>query len=132
MINAWDFNSTTDLTGHEAVGLSKLSIFKRPVDTLYLVDNEDGPWRPIITDVEGAIFTTTYGRLPIWPTGKRPQARGYTRNAGSPPSDTAARARTSFTWMAMQHLRIPSSSPTMISGRSRGNSLQPCNAALKV
>jgi len=53
VINAWDFNSTTDLKGHEAIGLSKLSIFKRPVDTLYLVDNAAGPWRPIITDVEG-------------------------------------------------------------------------------
>jgi len=54
VVNAWDFNSPTDLTGHEAIGISKLSNFKRPVDTLYLVDNEDGPWRPIITDLEGA------------------------------------------------------------------------------
>jgi prepilin-type processing-associated H-X9-DG protein len=54
VVNAWDFNSKTDLTGHEAIGVSKLSAFLRPVDTLYLVDNENGPWRPIITDLSGA------------------------------------------------------------------------------
>jgi prepilin-type N-terminal cleavage/methylation domain-containing protein/prepilin-type processing-associated H-X9-DG protein len=53
VVNAWDFTSTTDMTGREAIGVTKLSTFRRPTDTLYLVDNEDGPWRPIITSLEG-------------------------------------------------------------------------------
>jgi prepilin-type processing-associated H-X9-DG protein len=41
VVNAWDFTGPTDLTGHEAQGGTKLSTFKRPTETLYLVDNED-------------------------------------------------------------------------------------------
>jgi prepilin-type N-terminal cleavage/methylation domain-containing protein/prepilin-type processing-associated H-X9-DG protein len=53
VVNAWDFASRTDPSGFEATGVSKLSNFQRPTDTIYLVDNEDGDWRPIITDVTG-------------------------------------------------------------------------------
>jgi prepilin-type N-terminal cleavage/methylation domain-containing protein/prepilin-type processing-associated H-X9-DG protein len=53
VVNAWDFASPTDPSGFEAAGVSKLSNFRRPTDTIYLVDNEDGDWRPVITDVTG-------------------------------------------------------------------------------
>ena len=49
--NAWQFSSPLDKVGYELNGLSKVSRFKRPVDTIYLADNEYGPWRPIITDL---------------------------------------------------------------------------------
>jgi prepilin-type N-terminal cleavage/methylation domain-containing protein/prepilin-type processing-associated H-X9-DG protein len=54
VVNAWDFNSPTDLGGFEARGVTKLSSFQRPTDTLYLVDNEAGAWRPVITNLLGA------------------------------------------------------------------------------
>ncbi len=49
--NAWQFSSRTDQTGHELNGLYKISRIQRPTDTIYLADNESGPWRPVITDL---------------------------------------------------------------------------------
>jgi len=49
VVNAWQFSSPQDLVGYELNGLSKVSRFQRPVDTIYLADNEYGSWRPIIT-----------------------------------------------------------------------------------
>ena len=51
VVNAWDFVSPTDTTGFQATGTSMLSEFQRPAETLFLVDNESGPWRPIVTEV---------------------------------------------------------------------------------
>ncbi len=47
--NSWEFNSPFDNVGHEVTGPTKLSRVQRPVDTIYLADDEDGAWRPIIT-----------------------------------------------------------------------------------
>jgi len=49
VVNAWKFGGPLDTTGSEQVGLSRLSRFQRPADTIYLADNEHGAWRPIIT-----------------------------------------------------------------------------------
>jgi len=49
--NAWQFSSLADQTGHELNGLYKISRIQRPTDTIYLADNESGPWRPVITDL---------------------------------------------------------------------------------
>ena len=38
-------------TGRELNGLYKISRIQRPTDTIYLADNESGPWRPVITDL---------------------------------------------------------------------------------
>lgn len=51
VVNAWQFNSPVDPVGSELVGLSKLNRIQRPVDTIFLADNESGAWRPIITDL---------------------------------------------------------------------------------
>jgi prepilin-type N-terminal cleavage/methylation domain-containing protein/prepilin-type processing-associated H-X9-DG protein len=51
VVNAWQFSSPLDPVGYELTGLSKVSRFRRPVDTIYLADNEYGSWRPIITDL---------------------------------------------------------------------------------
>ncbi len=48
VINDWTFSSRTDVTGTSVGEATKLSVFKRPAHTIYLADNEDGVWRPII------------------------------------------------------------------------------------
>jgi prepilin-type N-terminal cleavage/methylation domain-containing protein/prepilin-type processing-associated H-X9-DG protein len=51
VVNAWSFSSPLDPSGWELIGVSKISRFQRPVDTIYLADNEYGVWRPLITDL---------------------------------------------------------------------------------
>src|SRR6185295_5240595 len=51
VVNAWTFNSPLDPVGSQLTGLSKLSRFQRPAETIYLADNENGSWRPIITSL---------------------------------------------------------------------------------
>jgi prepilin-type N-terminal cleavage/methylation domain-containing protein/prepilin-type processing-associated H-X9-DG protein len=51
VINSWKFSSPLDTVGSEQIGPSKLNRIQRPVDTIYLADNEYGSWRPIITDL---------------------------------------------------------------------------------
>ena len=48
VINDWTFSSKTDTTGTSVGRPTKLSVFKRPAQTIYLADNEAGSWRPII------------------------------------------------------------------------------------
>ena len=49
--NSWRFASPTDMVGTELIGLSNIARVKRPADTIYLADNENGSWRPIISDL---------------------------------------------------------------------------------
>jgi len=49
VVNAWDFTSTRDKNGYEQLGLSKITDFRQPADSAYLLDNEDNTWRPIVT-----------------------------------------------------------------------------------
>ena len=51
VVNSWQFSSLADKVGYELNGLSKISRIKKPVDTIYLADNEYGSWRPIISDL---------------------------------------------------------------------------------
>ncbi len=55
VINAWKFTGPTDRVGSEQVGPSRLTAFEIPSDTIHLTDNENGPWRPIITGYQDAI-----------------------------------------------------------------------------
>jgi prepilin-type processing-associated H-X9-DG protein len=48
VINDWTFSSRTDISGTSIGRPTKLSVFKRPAYTVYMADNEDGDWRPII------------------------------------------------------------------------------------
>ena len=50
VINGWGFSSESDMVGREYSTPTKLSKLSRHAETLYLVDNESGPWRPIITN----------------------------------------------------------------------------------
>ncbi len=49
VINAWKFRNTTDRVGSEQVGPSKVTEFRKPAQSIFLADNENGSWRPIIT-----------------------------------------------------------------------------------
>ena len=50
VVNSWQFSSPSDTVGYELTGMAKMSRIQRPVDTIYLADNEYGSWRPIITE----------------------------------------------------------------------------------
>jgi prepilin-type N-terminal cleavage/methylation domain-containing protein/prepilin-type processing-associated H-X9-DG protein len=52
VINDWTFSSRTDTSGTSVGKPTKLSVFKRPAETIYLADNEAGPWRPIIENAK--------------------------------------------------------------------------------
>ena len=48
VMNDWTFSSRTDNSGTSVGKPTKLSVFRRPARTIYMADNEDGDWRPII------------------------------------------------------------------------------------
>jgi len=49
--NAWQFSSPTDQVGSEIVGLTKVTKVQQPVNTVYFADNENGSWRPVISEL---------------------------------------------------------------------------------
>jgi len=55
VVNSWQFSNRIDTRGSEIDGLAKLSRIKKPADTIYFADNEDGSWRPIISDLTTTI-----------------------------------------------------------------------------
>lgn len=55
VINAWKFNSITDMTGTEQIGPSKITAFQQPANSVHIGDNEDGHWRPIVTGIRDAV-----------------------------------------------------------------------------
>ncbi len=73
VVNSWQFSSPLDRVGTEVTGLTRLSKVQRPVDTIYFADDENGPWRPIITDL-GAIGSTELND--VWSPSHLPYAPG--------------------------------------------------------
>lgn len=51
VVNAWQFSGPNDVVGSEILGLQKINRIEKPTETIYLADNENGPWRPIFTGV---------------------------------------------------------------------------------
>jgi hypothetical protein len=71
----------------EQVGPSKLTAFEMPSDTIHLVDNENGSWRPIITGYQDAITDLNDVWSPAHlPYSEAPPSGVSTRNAASPPA----------------------------------------------
>ncbi len=68
IVNGWDFDDRNDRTGHETTEHSRLTDCKRPAETLYLVDNEDGSWRSVITSATD----DGINRCDIWNPGHLP------------------------------------------------------------
>ena len=48
VVNAWRFNDVRDTVGYQQIGPSKITAFQEPSNSVYLLDSEDGSWRPII------------------------------------------------------------------------------------
>jgi prepilin-type N-terminal cleavage/methylation domain-containing protein/prepilin-type processing-associated H-X9-DG protein len=71
-------NSWGDLNDQEFMGGFNITKFKYPGGKVYLADNEDGDWRPIIEDEDD--FNVNRGVLDVWhldhlPTGPDNQRR---------------------------------------------------------
>jgi prepilin-type processing-associated H-X9-DG protein len=62
VVSSWTFDSKTDMTGHEITAPTKLNTFKYPMTTVYMADNEEGEWRPVIEDENDDDIQ----RLDIW------------------------------------------------------------------
>jgi prepilin-type N-terminal cleavage/methylation domain-containing protein len=75
VVNAWKFTSPADKVGSEEVGLVRLSKIQVPSETVYLADNENGSWRPVISSlaITGSIELNDVwspDHLPYKPDGK--------------------------------------------------------------
>jgi prepilin-type N-terminal cleavage/methylation domain-containing protein len=78
VVNGWTFSSATDPTGTEVIGLTRMTKIRRPSDTVYLADREDGTdFGPItVTD------PTTYSdRYDVWKPTHLPYRANGTENA---------------------------------------------------
>jgi len=66
VINGWTFRDQNDTVGSEIREPTKYDVFRTPVTTAYLADNEAGSWRPIIEDEHSRelsrcdVFTATH------------------------------------------------------------------------
>ncbi len=87
VLNSW-LNDT-----NEFIGLTKLSEFRHPHSTIYMADNEDGPWRDIVRDVQiiqniGGFDVWEPPHLPTGPDGSRRVAqRRHNRKKRDPIND---------------------------------------------
>ncbi|MCC6234750.1 MAG: prepilin-type N-terminal cleavage/methylation domain-containing protein [Verrucomicrobiales bacterium] len=79
VINAWKFSSPKDRTGTEQVGPSRLGGFQLPAETIHLTDNENGPWRPIVTGFQDAITDLN----DVWSVSHLPYSEGTANNPAS-------------------------------------------------
>jgi len=83
VVNSW--SSSPSRT--EDSGLMKMSTFQRPADTIYLVDNEDASWRPVITDLlaTGELFHDVWqaDHLAYLPSGSTKVLSGNRRVAAA-------------------------------------------------
>ena len=79
VVNAWGFDSPDDLTGFQQVGASKITAFQEPSNSAYLLDSEDGPWRPVI-DGFGDPTTDTWVN-DVWRPDHLPFNRFWSLNA---------------------------------------------------
>ena len=70
VVNGWDFRDRNDKQGSEILKPSKLSDCARRAYTIYLADNENGPWRSIIkkADDDGN------NRCDVWTPGHLPSS----------------------------------------------------------
>jgi prepilin-type N-terminal cleavage/methylation domain-containing protein/prepilin-type processing-associated H-X9-DG protein len=78
VVNGWDFANRSDRIGTEIRTPSRLTQCTRRAETLYLVDNEDGPWRSII---RSATDEDVY-RLDVWHPGHLPMSESYDVTTG--------------------------------------------------
>ena len=73
VVNAWTFSSPKDKVGSEQTGLTRLSRFLQPTETIYFADNENGSWRPVISSLGAA---DSIERNDVWSPQHLPYAAG--------------------------------------------------------
>lgn len=78
VVSSWTFDSSSDMTGHEVTQPTKLDTFKSRVSKVYLADNEEGPWRPVIEE-EG---DPDILRLDVWNPGHLPDSANEDKTLG--------------------------------------------------
>lgn len=78
VVNSWTFSSKTDTTGMEIAAPTKLTVFKHPMTTIYMAENEDASWRPIIEDDNDPDIQL----LDIWNPGHLPASTGTNVTTG--------------------------------------------------
>ena len=90
VVNGWDFDKPSDMTGYEILLPSKLSECEQPAFTIFLTDNEDGSWRHIVTRANDP----GHNRCDVWapqhlPTSKETDVRHGRRVAAARHRDGA-------------------------------------------
>lgn len=85
VVNAWQFSSTNDMVGSEINGLQKITRFQVPAATVYLADNESGPWRPIFMTT--TVLNGGYELNDVWSPAHLP----YVSNAPRAPLSSERR-----------------------------------------
>ena len=70
VVNGWDFSDKNDMQGREILDPSKLTTCTQRAYTVYLTDNEDGPWRHIIKKADDP----GHNRCDVWTPGHLPDS----------------------------------------------------------
>ena len=70
VVNGWEFTSETDMVGDEIRDPTALSTCRNLASTIYLADNEHGPWRPIIRKADD----TGWNLCDVWNPGHLPSS----------------------------------------------------------
>ena len=78
VVNGWDFRDRDDVTGVEILKPSKLGECTQRAYTIYLADNEDGPWRHIVKRADGE----GNNRCDVWNPGHLPSSNSQERHHG--------------------------------------------------
>lgn len=73
VVNGWDFQDRNDTVGTEILKPTSLSACSKRAFTLYLVDNEDGPWRHIVTRASDPGIN----RCDVWNPGHLPSSDSH-------------------------------------------------------
>ncbi len=77
VVNGWTFTSATDPTGKEIAGLAKMTSIRRPSDTVYLADREDGTDFGPITALDPNTYSDRYD---VWQPSHLPYAANGLEN----------------------------------------------------
>jgi len=73
VVNGWTFQDKSDMVGREIQEPTKLTVCRRPSFTIYLADNESGPWRPIIRRAND----DGWNRCDVWNPGHLPDSDSH-------------------------------------------------------
>jgi len=78
VVNGWIFQDKSDMVGREIQEPTKLTACRRPSFTIYLADNESGPWRPIIRRAND----DGWNLCDVWNPGHLPDSDSQDRYRG--------------------------------------------------